>query len=64
MLSRSSKQLAETYHLTEKAKLIVTDGHNIAYLPVISEITEPEDIKIIRRLIEKARAQHKGGDRS
>ena len=47
-------------------KLIVTDGRNLAYLPTNEEhhfadftkrqlrVTEPEDMKIIRRLIEKA----------
>ena len=50
----------------KSGKLIVTDGHNLAYLPTNEEhhfvdfstkqlrASEPEDMKIIRRLIEKA----------
>ncbi|MGC2571771.1 MAG: hypothetical protein WA364_09695 [Candidatus Nitrosopolaris sp.] len=50
----------------KSGKLIVTDGHNLAYLPTNEEhhfadfstrqlrASEPEDMKIIRRLVEKA----------
>jgi hypothetical protein len=45
----------------KSGKLIVTDGRNLAYFPIISQLnirqlraTEDEDMKIIRRLMEKA----------
>jgi hypothetical protein len=54
----------------------VTDGNNLAFLPTNEEnhfidfstrqlrATEPEDMKIIRRLIDKALELHKEGDRA